>query len=118
MCARMTWRAPAYTASATNTATASEVKAPSENTATKSRSTEAATVLMPASRANSRSTCRLRARKGVSSSSEARNRYQATEAPMATPWATPGRRADTATAVVTSSSVTSVIRLKRRITMA
>ena len=58
---------------------------PSAKTETKRRSSEVATVLRPASIANSRMTWRARDRKGTSSSSDAKKTYQTTAAAVATP---------------------------------
>ena len=115
---RIHWRAAAYTPSDRNTASVSDENWPSEKMATNSRSSDVATVLMPASSANSRSTCLLRDRNGTSSSSEAKNTYQTTEPMTAMLCGTPGCPAETATPTVTSSSVPAAMPPKRRITAA
>ena len=76
---RIHWRAPEYTASETNSDSDSEANWPSENTATNSRSSDVATVLMAASKAISRMKVCDFARNGMSSRNEPRNTYQTSE---------------------------------------
>src|SRR6476659_6868502 len=73
------WRAPAYTPSDRKSDSVNEANCPKLNTATKSRSSEVATVLIAASSENSRMICCDFDRKGTSSSSEARKTYQIIE---------------------------------------
>ena len=89
-----------------------------EKTATKSRSIEVATVLMPASIANSRITFCERAMKGTSSTTEAKNTPQITGPTPASGCTSAGMVGIMATASVSSASVASVTRQKRRITSA
>jgi hypothetical protein len=92
---------------------AREAKGLTAKIETNNRSSDAATVLTPASSANSRSSGRRPDKKGASSSSEARNKVHATEAPTATPWASAGMSVAKAMAAVTSSSVVSAAMAKR-----
>ena len=115
---RIHWRTPEYTASERNSDSVSEVNWPSENTATKSRSSEVATVLIAASSENSRMKFCERARNGTSSSSEPRNTYQTIEPMSAMLCGMPGRRDAVPIAIVSSAQVDTATTPKRRNTIA
>src|SRR2546429_7799767 len=115
---RIHWRAPAYTPSERNSDKVNEANWPNENTATKSRSSEVATVLIAASSENSRMICCDFDRNGTSSSSDARNTYQIIDPIDAMLCCTPGTRDAAASARVSSTQVPIVTMPKRRNTMA
>src|SRR5256885_12838372 len=115
---RIHCRAPAYTPSERNSDRVSEANCPNEKTATNSRSSEVATVLMAASSENSRMICCDFDRKGTSSSSDARKTYQIIEPMAAMLCCTPGARAAAASAMVSRIQVLTVTTQKRRSTIA
>src|SRR3954468_5572707 len=91
---------------------------PSEKIATKSRSSEVATVLIAASKENSRMKVCDRDRNGTSSNSDARKTYQIIEPMSPMLCGMPGRLLDAPSAAVSSSQVTAVTMPKRRSTIA
>ena len=76
---RIHCRAPEYTPSEMNSDSVSDANWPSENTATNSRSSDVATVLMAASNENSRITCCECDMNGTSNNRVPRNTYQTIE---------------------------------------
>ena len=111
---RIHCRTPEYSASVTNSDKVSDANCPSENTATNSRSSEVATVLMAASSENSRMKFCDRPRNGTSSSSEPRKTYQTSEPTSATLCGRPGSRSAVARAAVSSVQVAAATIPKRR----
>ncbi len=89
-----------------------------ENTATNSRSTDVASVLTPASIANSRIMCCERARNGDISSSDAKNTVQITGTALTSDCTSPGMRSFSATTMVTSARLPVVTMDSRRTTVA
>src|SRR5437868_2222723 len=111
-------RAPAYTPKDRNSDKVNDANWPNENTATKSRSSEVATVLMAASSENSRMICCDFDRKGTSSSSDARNTYQIIEPIASMLCCTPGACDAAASATVSKIQVLMATTQKRRSTIA
>ena len=95
-----------------------EVNWPNEKAVTNSRSSEVATVLMPASSENSRSICCERAMKGTSSSSEARKTTQIIEPTAAMPCCAIGSWLAAAMATVSRIQVPAATVPSRRSTAA
>src|SRR5438105_12397275 len=102
---RIHWRAPAYTPSDRNSDKVNEANWPNENTATNSRSSDVATVLIAASSENSRMICCDFDRNGTSSNKDARNTYQIIDPMAAMLCCTPGACAAAASAIVSRIQV-------------
>src|SRR5262245_30150516 len=97
-------------------ASVAELIWPSEKAETNSRSSEVDTVVMAASRENSRMICCDLERNGISSSSEAKKPSNIMDPRVTMPCWMPGWPCETATATLSSTQVPSVMMLKRRST--